>query len=187
MGKNLLQREHLLKVSLIGHKVQAVFLFDLLCLNKAFTLFEMFIVLIVLSIMSALVFLQLAPFIARSHLQAAARQITSDLQYARTKAIAQNSRFRVTFRPRTQDYIVERNEDGIWHRQLLHSHSTADTPNAVIALPLTVLIIAINSGGDIIFLPRGAVDGGMTITLGSSSGAETRRVIVNLAGRVRIE
>jgi hypothetical protein len=50
-----------------------------------------------------------------------------------------------------------------------------------------VRITAVNSGGDVIFLPRGSVDGGMTVTLGTATEEATKQVIVNLAGRVRIE
>jgi Tfp pilus assembly protein FimT len=132
-------------------------------------------------------FLHMPPLLAQIRLDGGARQVATDLQVARMKAIAQNRRFRVTFRPDTHDYVVDKEEGSSWSRLVLHGHSSDDGAEAFLPLPPNVTISAVNSGGDVIFVPRGHVDGGMTITLSSLAGAGTRRVVVNLAGRVRIE
>jgi len=103
------------------------------------------------------------------------------------KAIAQNRSFRVTFRPDTRDYVVDKSENGSWQRHALDTHDPGANNDALIVLPPGVSITAVNSGGDVIFVPRGYVDGGITITLGTATGVERKRVVVNLAGRVRIE
>ena len=155
--------------------------------SRGLTLFEVVFVLAVLTILGAIAFLQVQPFLSRTRVHNGARQVNSDLQFTRAKSVSQNRRFRVTFRAATSDYIVERNEDGTWYRQFLHGHSTEEMANATIPLPSGVQIVAVNSGGDVTFLPRGSVDGGITITLGTPTGEETQQVIVNLAGRVRID
>jgi Tfp pilus assembly protein FimT len=155
--------------------------------EEGLTLLEVLIALALLNLLGGIVFLQLAPFLTRTRLNNATRQVVTDLQYVRMKAISQNRRFRVTFRPDTRDYSIEKDEDGSWQRQLLHSHVSEEVTTAFTPLPPNVQITAVNSGGDVIFLPRGAVDGGITITLGTASGEDTKRVIVNLAGRVRVE
>jgi Tfp pilus assembly protein FimT len=159
----------------------------ILALSHGLTFFEVVFVLAVLTILGAIAFLQIQPFISRTRLHTGARQVNSDLQFARAKSVSQNRRFRVTFRAATNDYIVERNENGPWYRYFLHGHSTEEVADATIPLPSGVRIVAVNSGGDVTFLPRGSVDGGITITLGTPTGEETRQVIVNLAGRVRID
>jgi prepilin-type N-terminal cleavage/methylation domain-containing protein len=155
--------------------------------SRGLTLLEVTVGLALLCIFAGIALLGLRPFLARARVHTAARQIASDLQFARTKAIAQNRRFRITFRADTQDYIVERNENGMWQRHLLHSHSTAEAAEATVPFPPGVRLTSVNSGSDVIFLPRGSVDGGITITLGATTVEETQQVIVNLAGRVRIE
>ena len=155
--------------------------------SHGLTLFEVVFVLAFLMILGGIAFLQVQPFLSRTRVHTGARQVNSDLQFTRAKSVSQNRRFRVTFRAATNDYIVERNEDGTWYRQFLHGHSTEEMADATIPLPLGVRIVAVNSGGDVTFLPRGSVDGGITITLGTPTGEETRQVIVNLAGRVRID
>ncbi|NOT57204.1 MAG: hypothetical protein HOP18_21590 [Deltaproteobacteria bacterium] len=154
---------------------------------RGLTLFEVVFVLAVLTILGAITFLQIQPFISRVRLYTGVRQVNSDLQFVRSKSISQNRRFRVTFRAATSDYFVERQENGTWYRHALHSHSNEEVADATVALPAGVRIVTANSEGDVTFLPRGSVDAGITITLGMTTGEETRQVIVNLAGRVRIE
>lgn len=155
--------------------------------QRGFTIVELVAILSLLGVLGSLAFLQLKPLLAQVRLNSGARQIVSDLQVARMKAIAQNRRFRVTFRQAEGDYVIER-EDGIsWRRLILHGHTTDEVNNAAIPLPRGVSIVAVNSGGDVIFVPRGHVDGGISITLSAHAGADTRKIIVNLAGRVRIE
>ena len=154
---------------------------------KGFTLLELLVSLAILGILVGLASLQVAPWRSRTRLDSGARQIVTDLQLVRMKAVAQNRRFRVIFRPRTRDYLVERDEGGVWQRHLLHGHGAGPAAGTLTVLPPTVDITAVNSGGDIVFVPRGHVDGGITVTLGAAPGGATRRVVVNLAGRVRIE
>jgi type IV fimbrial biogenesis protein FimT len=155
--------------------------------NPGFTLLEVVITLTLLGILLAIVTLQLPPLLSQTALREATRQMVTNLQYVRMKAVSQNRRLRVTFRQVSEDYIVDKDEEGVWQRQLLASHSVETVADATIPLPRGVRIAAVNSGGDIIFLPRGAVDGGISITLGTANGTDTRRVVVNLAGRVRVE
>jgi len=150
-------------------------------------LLELLLVIVLLGILGGLASLQIAPLLSRTRLARGARQVATDLQAVKMKAIAQNRPFRVTFRPDTRDYVVDKNEDGAWQRHALDTHGPGTTANALIDLPPGVSITAVNSGGDVIFVPRGYVDAGITITLGTAPGVERKRIVVNLAGRVRIE
>jgi general secretion pathway protein H len=154
---------------------------------KGFTLLELLLVIVLLGILAGLASLQVAPLLSRARLERGARQIATDLQAVKMRAIAQNRSFRVTFRSDTRDYVVDKNEDGAWQRHALDSHSPETTADALIVLPPGVSITAVNSGGDVIFIPRGYVDAGITVTLGTAPGVEHKRVVVNLAGRVRME
>jgi Tfp pilus assembly protein FimT len=158
-----------------------------LAFSRGLTLFEVVFVLAFLMIFGGIAFLQIQPFLSRTRLHTGARQVNSDLQFTRAKSVSQNRRFRVIFRAASNDYTVERNENGLWYRYFLHGHTTEEVADATIPLPPGVRIVAVNSGGDVTFLPRGSVDGGITITLGTPTGEETQQVIVNLAGRVRID
>ena len=151
------------------------------------TVLELVVTISLVGVLGSLAFLQVRPFLAQARLNSAARQVAVDLQVARMKAIAQNRRFRVTFRTGTNNYVIDREENFSWTRLILHAHTTESVASAVISLPRGISIASVNSGGDVIFVPRGHVDGGISITLNSLMGAGMRKVIVNLAGRVRIE
>ncbi|MBI3247250.1 MAG: GspH/FimT family pseudopilin [Deltaproteobacteria bacterium] len=155
--------------------------------QRGFTLIELLVVLGVLSLLGGIAFVQLPPILAQARLNSGVRQVAVDLQAVRARAISQNRRFRVTFRTSTHDYIVEMEDGSSWTRLVLHSHTSEEVDEALITLPPGVTINSVNSGGKITFVPRGHVDGGMTVTLGSGAISDTRKIVVNLAGRVRIE
>lgn len=155
--------------------------------RPGFSLLELLVVLAILSIVGSLAIAQLTPLLSQARFNAGVRKIVSDLQLVRMRAVARNQRVRVTFRPDTQDYIVEESQAGSWVRQRLHGYGTDAAPEATIPLPQGVRIAAVNSRGDVIFIPRGHVDAGMTLTLSADGGETLRRIIINLAGRVRIE
>ena len=113
--------------------------------------------------------------------------MVADLQLVRMQAIAHNRRLRVTFQPGSDIYLVEKRENGRWQDHRLHSHDRADDESGSISLPTSVVVSAANSRGDVIFVPRGHVDGGMTLTLASPDRRLSKRIVINLAGRVRID
>jgi len=155
--------------------------------SHGLTMLELIVTLSLFSALGTLAFLQVQPLLAQARLNSGARQIATDLQVARMKAISQNRRFRVTFRPAMGDYVVDREDNSSWRLLVLHGHTVENVTEATLSLPSGVAIASVNSGGDVIFVPRGHVDGGISITLSSLVGAGNRKVIVNLAGRVRIE
>lgn len=111
----------------------------------------------------------------------------SDLQLVRMRAVVQNQRFRVTFRPDGHNYIFEKARGRSGTFQVLHTYGTIVASEAAIPLPKGMHIRAVNSGGNVIFVPRGHICVGLTLTLSSLSEEYTRRNIISLAARVRIE
>ena len=103
------------------------------------------------------------------------------------QAIAHNRRLRMIFPAGSSRYRIEKREKGRWQTYRLHSHDSTDKGTGDISLPGSVIISAANSRGDVIFIPRGHVDGGMTLTLASVDGTFSRQIVINLAGRVRID
>lgn len=155
--------------------------------RRGFTLLELLVVIALLGILAGIAAFTLGPWMGRMTLNNGVRQVVTDLQLVRMQAIARNRRLRVTFTPGDNAYLVERRRGSRWRAHRLHTHANEADENGRIALPDSVVIAAANSRGDVIFVPRGHVDGGMTLTLASGDGSLTRRIVVNLAGRVRVE
>ena len=61
--------------------------------SRGLTFFEVMFTLAVLTILGAIAFLQIQPFIVRIRLHTGARQVNSDLQFTRSKSVSQNRRF----------------------------------------------------------------------------------------------
>ena len=154
---------------------------------RGFSLLELLLVLALLGILAGIASLQLAPLLQRVSVSAGVRQVAADLQLVRMQAIAHNRRLRVTFQPGSDTYLVEKRENGRWQEHRLHSHTRTDDESGSVSLPTSVTVLAANSRGDVIFVPRGHVDGGMTLTLASPDGQFSKRIVINLAGRVRID
>lgn len=156
--------------------------------DGGFTLAEMMVVLAILAILLGFVSLNAASFLAPFRLSSAARQVATDLQLVRMKAIAQNRRFRALFSAGGTTYQVERdNGSGTWQPHALYGHGTAASAAQPIPLPQEVQIdSATTAGGVVIFQPRGNA-GGITISLNHPALSTTKSVVVNLAGRVKIQ
>lgn len=131
------------------------------------TLVEMSIVLAILGILFVVAAPHLATFSSGYKLRGAAREVATDLHFARLLAIKENCDFRVTFGPRS--YQVFRVNDGIVAKDRIW---TADYPEITL------------SDGTITFHSRGDASAN-TILLSSPEGS--RSVSVALNGRVRIE
>ncbi len=155
--------------------------------SRGFSLLELLVVLVLLGILTGIASLQLGPLLRRVSVANGVRQVAADLQLVRMQAIAHNRRLRVTFQPGSNTYLVEKRENGHWQEHRLHSHDSSGSGAGSIRLPTSVTISAANSRGDVIFVPRGHVDGGMTLTLASPDGTFSKRIVINLAGRVRID
>src|SRR5437762_1227426 len=101
-------------------------------LPDGLTVLELVITLGLIGLLGSIALLQMQPLLALMRLDSSARQIATDLQVMRMRAISQNCRFRVTFRPSTRDYVIDKEEASSWVRLVLHSHTSANAAEAVI-------------------------------------------------------
>lgn len=106
------------------------------------------------------------------------------MQLARLRAIAQNVKYRVSFTPGSDEYILERfdpdtssyAQEGV-ARQL----SDPDGPYYRAGVDLT------SPAGSIVFQTKGTSPGGITATLTSGVCNKTKNVSVSWTGRVQIQ
>lgn len=153
-----------------------------------FTLIEMMVTLGILAILLGLVTLNAPSFLATFRLSSGARQVATDLQLVRMKAIAQNRKFRALFTAGSTTYEVQRRNDADtgWDFHALYGHGTTAGAAQPISLPQGVQINSAPADGDVIFQPRGTGENA-TIVVKHSVLSTTKSVVVNMAGRVRIQ
>jgi prepilin-type N-terminal cleavage/methylation domain-containing protein len=136
--------------------------------NCGFTLIELMAAIGVASILMAIAIPSFLSTLPSLRLTDAARQVATDLQQIRMKAIAQNIPYQITFS--TSTYVLQK----------CNGSCTNDSGN--IALPEGITVTASTAPQ---FQPRGTAAAAATITL--SNGSSSTRVCVKTVGRVNIQ
>ena len=141
-----------------------------------FALIELAAVLGLLSILGAIAVLSHHGVRSRLALSTAARQVTLDLKRARMRAITRNVNHRIIFTAGSERY----------QRQQKRGSTYVDE-GAAVALPPGIMVTDCSAAENAIsFRPRGNAGTFGTVTLRNPFG-EIRRVIVDIAGQVRVE
>jgi Type II transport protein GspH len=117
---------------------------------------------------------QMARLRAPYALASASRQIATDLQTARMRAIARNTRYRVTFDTSAETYTLE--------REATPNNFVAD--GAAQTLPAGATVTAANPANPI-FDTRGMLGSDVSVSV-SVPGNGTKTVTVNVLGRTTI-
>ena len=137
----------------------------LLC-DRGFTVAEMLIAVVIFGVLAAIAVPQFISFRPTSRLNGAARQVYSELMWARSKAVSENSAYVVTF-PTNQTMQI--------------SGSTTKTVSIQTEYSDVTLT---SSASTITFSSRGTADVAPTITLTNSGGSKT--VTVRITGTATI-
>ncbi|MEA2627023.1 MAG: Type transport protein GspH [Candidatus Binatota bacterium] len=148
--------------------------------RRGFSLVELTVVLGILAALFAAALPRASSLVPRLLLDRAARTLAADLVLARTEAIARNTRVRVIARLEQRRYDVEYDAEGDF---VAEGISRALPGGVVFDSAATT-----RKSGDrvsITFQPRGHTADNATLAL-AAAGAN-RRVVVNSAGRVRVE
>ena len=140
--------------------------------QAGFSGIEFLIAVLLISITAMIALPNSDTYLSRFSVHTAAREVASDLQLARMKAISKNTRFRVTFDTNNETYQVEEEVLGVWQ-------SAGAVRNAPSGIDLV-------SAGNPVFESAGGAPGGATVTLQNSEG-EVTTVTVLAGGRVKID
>ncbi|GIX47668.1 MAG: hypothetical protein KatS3mg131_1879 [Candidatus Tectimicrobiota bacterium] len=141
--------------------------------QRAFTTTELLAVMMLAGIVAALAAPHLGRWLTAMRLNAAARQLASDLQLSRMRAVARNTPFQIRFDVERDAYTVEQEGDGGTWQVLDH-----------VRLPPGIDLLAATTN-PVRFQPLGTVAAGTTITLKNPRGE--RQVRVSFGGRIHVE
>lgn len=140
--------------------------------RRGFTLLEMLIATGILAMVLAIGVPNLVTMRGPYALKSASQQVAADLQLARQRAIAQNTRYRVTFS--AGSYVLERETSS--NSWVQDSGVQKVPPGATIGGA---------SPGNPVFDSRGMLAGDVTVPI-TVDGIGTRTVTINVLGRTTI-
>ena len=139
--------------------------------SRGFTIIELMVVIFIAAVLMGIGMPGFFKWLPSLRLSSGARQIASDSQLARMKAISQNTRYRLNFQT-ASTYIFEVDND---------SNGTPETQESgPFTLPSGITVTP--TGPSSIFQPRGTADVADTMTV--SNGTDTSLVCVKSMGRV---
>ena len=141
--------------------------------ERAFTTIELLITMMIVGIMAAFLAPNLGRWLTTVGVDAAARELASELQLGKMRAISENTRYRISFDPANDTYVVQKDVAGDWQ-----------DVGAAKALPRGIDLVSATTAP--IFQTLGTTPGGSTITLRNAQGRQ-RQIRLSFAGRVRVE
>lgn len=147
--------------------------------EKGFSLTELMIVMVITGILSGLASVSFLSQLPHYRLNGAARDLVSDLRWARQLALAERQPVSVVLDLETDRYRIERqSRPGIpvgWVRDLQARRQGFGE----------IDLVSSSGGGTLTFYPHGTTDSWTTILLRNKSGEE-RRITVVATGRIKI-
>ncbi len=142
--------------------------------DQGFTIMELVVVMTLALIIMGIALPNLLSWLPTYRLSAGARQVASDLQLARMKAISQNAKFRLIFNGNVYPaatYTFEKDNGGTW-----------GTESGPFGLPDDITVKDVTATS--VFQPRGTVNVISLITL--QNGTDIKQVQISIVGRVSI-
>ncbi len=132
---------------------------------SGFTVLELMVAIGIATIVMAVAIPSFLSWLPTLRLSSAARQVATDLQVARMKAISQNAAYTVTFTQATGTYTYGTDSRDVG--QLYPGITISSAPT------------------NPVFTPRGTASTTGTVTL--SNGTATKQIVVSTVGRVTIQ
>jgi len=143
--------------------------------QKAFTLLELVVVIMIAGILAMLTIPSYQRMMNHARLSGATRELVADLLRTRMECVAENRQFQFQFA--SDRYTISRDDDRNGTFETGEVRNTRDVASAYTG-------VTVAASRPITFSTKGMVTAD-TVTV--SNCAETRRVLTNMVGRVRVE
>ena len=151
------------------------------CRSRGFTLIELLVVLVILAILAALAAPNASRWIESYTVRKASRQLVSDLQLTKLKAISQGAQHRILFDPANKTYKIQKLAAGVW--------TDVDAPRVLSDVNNPYYASGVNladnfNNNAVTFSTTGAASPLGTVTLTTTN--YSRQVTVILTGRISV-
>jgi prepilin-type N-terminal cleavage/methylation domain-containing protein len=149
------------------------------CGQQGFSLLEAMVVVTIMVILSSVMLPSYVRMANRTRLNGATRELVSDIMRVRMQSVSQSKQFMIQCNGARYQIFRDNNGNGLFESSELFSVRE-------VARVYSGVNVSGPSGttSALVFNPRGTVTGS-TVSVTNSMG--TKRVVVNIAGRVRVE
>jgi Tfp pilus assembly protein FimT len=145
--------------------------------ERAFTTVELLIVTMIVGILAAFLTPNLGRWLTTLGVDTAARELASELQLGKMRAISQNTRYRINFDLTPATYTVQKEVLGAW--------VDIGPPRL---LPTGVRLVSVSAGRNpLYFEPLGTAPGGNAVITLQNAQGRTRAVHISTGGRVIVK
>ena len=147
---------------------------------KAFSLVELLIVIVILSILCTIAIPNFAKYRGNTNLKEAAQEISGDIQLCKQMAVAENVHYRIVLNIENNNYTIQKETSpSNWTNvSSIKNIGKADTSIKIIEDPTF-------ASDKIIFQPRGTTNAG-TLVIQHEKLLSKASIVTSLMGRVRI-
>jgi type II secretion system protein H len=153
---------------------------------RGLTIIELLVVVVILGTVAALAAPNMSMWMEGYTVRKSGRQLVSDLQLAKMRAVSQGVQHRISFDPGNRSYTIQQGNASsgstTW-TQVDSVRALSDEQNPYCARGVTLATNFANNA--VLFTPVGTASPAGTVTLSTSN--YTRLVRVILTGRVRVE
>jgi prepilin-type N-terminal cleavage/methylation domain-containing protein len=150
--------------------------------NGGFSLIEMLVVCALLGIMAAVATPSFITYQQNSNLKEAARDLASDINYWRQRAVAEQVRYRIIFNQATNSYTIQIESPANTGNYINLPANATKTPNSISS---SIIISNVNLPNQwITFQPRGTLDASGSVTLQHNIRLSTANINTYFTGRV---
>ena len=82
--------------------------------ERAFSITELMVSIFLLALLATFAAPHLGRWLSVMKVNAAARNLASELQFGRMRAISENTRYRISFDTAGNSYLVQKDDGGVW-------------------------------------------------------------------------
>ncbi len=143
--------------------------------NGGFSLLEVTVVVVISVILASILLPNYARMANRSRLNGATRELVGDLMKVRMQCVSENKQFSFAFGGSRYTVYRDDNRNGVFEESEILNERDLSSGYGGVNMTATQ---------DIVYNPRGTVSGA-TVTVANATGTKT--IVVNIAGRVKVE
>jgi len=150
--------------------------------NSGFTLIELLIVIAIIGIVAGIASANFKNYRDRTNMREAAREISSDIQHYKQRAVSESVPYRITFNAGANTYIIEKMPESTWITVATKSVGKEKVPVSIDGTP--------TFGGSpptLNLFTRGTTSAGSLILKHASPKVKRMRITTSTMGRVTVK